>query len=211
MRIDPAQVRRAVDNLVANAVDAMPAGGTLRVGTRLGAARCLGFVVLQVEDTGPGIPEADLSRIFEPFWTTKKTGEGTGLGLPITRKIVENHGGFIDLANRPGGGLSASLWLPQADVGADGRACWEAVHCGRDGADSPEPCPAWPHFGRACWAVAGTFRRGDAAGDSGAQSRRLQRLRLFPGTSQQGRRLKRPVTAGRCRISPGGSRLRPSR
>ena len=160
VRIDPAQLRRAVDNLVANAIDAMPGGGTLRVGTRLGAARCLGFVVLQVEDTGPGIPEADLSRIYEPFWTTKKTGEGTGLGLSITRKIVENHGGFIDVDNRPGGGLSASLWLPQADVSAEGRACWEAVRCGRDGADSPEPCPAWPHFGHSCWAVAGTFGEG---------------------------------------------------
>ena len=79
-RIDPAHVRRAVDNLVANAIDAMPGGGTLRVATRLGAARCLGFVVLQVEDTGPGIPEEDLSRIYEPFWTTKKSAEGPGSG-----------------------------------------------------------------------------------------------------------------------------------
>jgi signal transduction histidine kinase len=159
VRIDPAQVRRAVDNLVANAVDAMPAGGTLRMSTRLAAARCLSFVVLQVEDTGPGIPAEDLSRIYEPFWTTK-TSEGTGLGLPITRKIVEAHGGFIDVVNRPGGGLSASLWFPQADAVGPGRACWEALRCGREGADSPEPCPAWPHFGRACWAVAGTFGDG---------------------------------------------------
>ncbi|HWR98527.1 MAG TPA: ATP-binding protein, partial [Candidatus Methanoperedens sp.] len=77
--IDPAQVRRAVDNLIANAIDGMPGGGTLRVTTRLAAARCLSFVVFRVEDTGPGIPEEDLSRIYEPFWTTKKTGEGTGL------------------------------------------------------------------------------------------------------------------------------------
>jgi signal transduction histidine kinase len=158
--IDPAQVRRAVDNLVANAIDAMPDGGTLRVGTRLAAARCLTFVVIQVEDSGPGIPEEDILRMFEPFWTTKKKGEGTGLGLPITRKILEAHGGFVDVVNRPGGGLSASLWFPKADAVPPGRPCWEAIHCGRDGADSPEPCPAWPHFGRACWAVAGTFGDG---------------------------------------------------
>ncbi|HEY6000358.1 MAG TPA: ATP-binding protein [bacterium] len=157
--IDPAQVRRAVDNLVANAVDAMPNGGTLRVGTRLAAARCLGFVVLLVEDTGPGMPPDELSRAFEPFWSTK-TWEGTGLGLPITRKIVEAHGGFIDLANRPEGGMSAGLWFPQADAVKPGRPCWEALRCGRDGADSPEPCPAWPYFGRACWAVAGTLGDG---------------------------------------------------
>jgi signal transduction histidine kinase len=181
--IDPEQVRRAVDNLVANAVDAMPDGGTLSVGTRLGAARCLTFVVLQVEDTGPGIPEEDLLRIFEPFWTTKKVGEGTGLGLPITRKIVEAHGGFVDVVNRPGGGLSASLWFPQADAVPPGRPCWEAVRCGREGADSPEPCPAWPHFGRSCWAVAGTFGEGPPRCTMAARLRDCRECSFFKQTA----------------------------
>jgi len=159
--IDDGHVRRAVDNLMANAIDAMPAGGTLRVAARLAAARCLSFVALAIEDTGPGLPEADLRRLFEPFWTTKVMGRGTGLGLPITRKIVEAHGGFISVANRPGGGIVASLWFPYQDDEALSRTpCWEAMRCNRAGELAPDPCPAWPNFGRACWAVVGTLCEG---------------------------------------------------
>jgi hypothetical protein len=125
--------------------------------------------MIVVEDTGPGIPEADLARLFEPFWTTKKMGEGTGHGLPITRKIIEAHGGFMRMTNRPGGGLAASLWFPFQDEAALRRPpCWEAVHCGRAGDDVPDPCPAWPHFGRACWAVAGTQCEGRVRGTQAA-------------------------------------------
>jgi len=162
---DADHVRRGVDNLMANAIDAMPSGGTLRVSTRLAAARCLSFVAVSIEDTGPGILEVDLSRLYEPFWTTKKMGEGTGLGLPITRKIVEAHGGFITVENRPGGGLIATLWFPYQDDEALSRTpCWEAMGCDRAGEDALDPCPAWPHFGRACWAVSGTLRGGAPAG-----------------------------------------------
>jgi signal transduction histidine kinase len=167
--LDAGHVRRAVDNLVANALDSMPAGGTLRVSIRRAVARCLRFVVLAIEDSGPGIAEADLARIYEPFWTTKKMGEGTGLGLPITRKIVEAHGGFIVIENRPGGGLSAALWFPYQDDAALAQpACWEAVRCGRAGADAADPCPAWPNFGRACWAIAGTLCEGRVRGTQAA-------------------------------------------
>lgn len=163
--VDAGHVRRAVDNLMANAIDAMPAGGILRASIRLVAARCLSFVAVIVEDTGPGMPEADLSRLFEPFWTTKKMGAGTGLGLSITRKIVEAHAGFITVANRPGGGLVASLLFPYQDDEALSRTpCWEAMLCNRAGEDAPDPCPAWPHFGRACWAVAGTHCEGEPQG-----------------------------------------------
>lgn len=169
--IDAGHVRRAVDNLMANALDVMPSGGTLRVSARLAAARCLSHVVVAVEDTGPGIPEADLGRIYEPFWTTKGMGEGTGLGLPITRKIVESHGGFITMANRPGGGLVAALWFPYQDDAALARTpCWEAMDCNRAGEDAPDRCPAWPNLGRACWAVAGTQCEGVP---SGTQARNL--------------------------------------
>ncbi len=163
--VDAGHVRRAVDNLMANAIDAMPPGGTLRVSIRLAAARCLSFVAVIVEDTGPGIPEADLGRLFEPFWTTKKMDKGTGLGLPITRKIVESHGGFISVANRPGGGLAAALWFPYQDDEALSRSpCWEAMNCNRAGEDTADPCPAWPNLGRACWAVAGTRCEGAVLG-----------------------------------------------
>jgi two-component system NtrC family sensor kinase len=167
--VDPGHVRRAIDNLVSNAIDAMPSGGTLRVSTGAGVARCLRYATIVVEDSGTGIPPGDLARLFEPFWTTKRTGEGTGLGLPITRKIIEAHGGFIRMANRPEGGLSASLWFPFQDEETLKRpACWEAVHCGRAGDDVPDPCPAWPHFGRACWAVAGTQCEGRVRGTQAA-------------------------------------------
>jgi two-component system NtrC family sensor kinase len=159
--IDAGHVRRAVDNLMANALDAMSSGGTLRLSTRLAAARCLSFVVLAVEDTGPGIPESELGRVFEPFWTTKGVGAGTGLGLPITRKIAEAHGGFITVSNRPGCGLTVALWFPYQDDDALARTpCWEALECNRAGEDAPDPCPAWPNFGNACWAVAGTQSEG---------------------------------------------------
>jgi signal transduction histidine kinase len=163
--LDPGHARRAVDNIVANAIDAMRQGGTLRVSTGLAIARCLTYGAVAVEDTGPGIPAGDLARIYEPFWTTKKMGEGTGLGLSITRKIVEAHGGFIRVANRPEGGLVVSLWFHlRKDAAPAGPACWEALRCGRAGADVTDPCPAWPHFGRACWAVAGTLCEGKVRG-----------------------------------------------
>lgn len=110
--IDPAQVRRAVDNLISNALDAMPEGGVLTVTTRAAEEGGLRYVVLEIADTGPGIPEPHLARIFEPFWTTKNPGAGTGLGLPITRKIAEAHDGFLRVENRPEGGLNVGLWLP---------------------------------------------------------------------------------------------------
>jgi len=163
--VDAGHMRRAVDNLIANAIDAMPSGGTLRVSTRLAAARCLSFVTVTVEDTGPGILEVNLGRLFEPFWTTKTMGGGTGLGLPITRKIVEAHGGFITVVNRPGGGLAAALWFPYQDDEALTRApCWEAMRCNRAGDNAPDPCPVWPNFGQACWAVAGTLCEGTPHG-----------------------------------------------
>ena len=183
--IDAGHVRRAVDNLMANAIDAMPAGGTLRVSTRLAAARCLSFVVVTIEDTGPGIPEEDLGRLYEPFWTTKKMGEGTGLGLPITRKIVEAHGGFLTVANRPGGGLAAALWFPYQDDEAlpappAGRRCAASAPEGR-GRPVPGLAELRPRLlGRGRDAV-----RGDAARDAGLQSGRLHRLRLLPPTGLQ--------------------------
>lgn len=169
VHIDPGHVRRAVDNLVDNAIDAIDEGGILRVSTGVASARCLKYGTITVEDSGPGIPEADLPRIYEPFWTSKRMGEGTGLGLSITRKIIEAHGGFILIANRPQGGLAASLWFPVQDDAALARpACWEAVRCGRAGADAVDPCPAWPHFGRVCWAVAGTLCQGKVSGTQAA-------------------------------------------
>jgi signal transduction histidine kinase len=86
-------------NLVDNAIDAMADNGTLRVSTRAADG---GGVVVEVGDTGNGMPEEVRLRAFEPFYTTKDVGEGTGLGLDISRRIVERHGGEISIEQRPG-------------------------------------------------------------------------------------------------------------
>jgi signal transduction histidine kinase len=105
--IDAGQVRQAVLNLVVNAVQAMPGGGRLTVRTFLDGPSA----VVEVEDTGPGIAEAVKARIFEPFFTTKATG--TGLGLPVVKRIIEGHGGELILRTGPGG-TCFSLRFPVA-------------------------------------------------------------------------------------------------
>jgi signal transduction histidine kinase len=71
-------------------------------------------VAIDVEDTGPGIPDAVLPRVFEPFFTTKEPGRGTGLGLAVARSIVEEHAGDISAGNRSGGGARFRIHLPAA-------------------------------------------------------------------------------------------------
>jgi signal transduction histidine kinase len=86
-------------NLIDNAVDAMDGAGTLRVATRADGES----VVVEIGDTGPGMPPQVAERAFEPFYTTKEVGKGTGLGLDIARRIVvERHGGTIAIDPRPG-------------------------------------------------------------------------------------------------------------
>jgi len=86
-------------NIIDNAIDAMDGGGTLRISTRADA----GHVVIEIADTGPGMPPDVLARAFEAFYTTKDVGKGTGLGLDIARRIiVERHHGQITVDSRPG-------------------------------------------------------------------------------------------------------------
>jgi len=114
-------------NLLENAIHAMPSGGTLIVRTgvrqlepedieqdqerRFGEQFRAGekVVFAQVLDSGPGIPKDKLAKIFDPFFTTKPAGKGTGLGLTVAKKIVELHGGDLDIRNRPTGGVAAML------------------------------------------------------------------------------------------------------
>jgi signal transduction histidine kinase len=104
--LDARLVRQAVLNVAINAVQAMPRGGTLRVRLRREPAA----VLLEVADTGAGIPEEVRHRIFEPFFTTKASG--TGLGLAVVKRIVEGHGGEIAVATPPGGGTVFALRFP---------------------------------------------------------------------------------------------------
>lgn len=103
---DPDQLRQVLVNLGLNALDAMPAGGGLTWTARAAPGR-LG---VEVADTGPGLSRAILPRLFEPFASTKETG--LGLGLVISKRIVEDHGGTIAAANRPGGGATFFVSLP---------------------------------------------------------------------------------------------------
>lgn len=104
---DRQMLRRAILNLVLNAVDAMPNGGELAITTSSSA----GEFKLEIADTGPGVADADLTQVFEPFFTTKSGG--TGLGLAIVQRIAEAHRGKIAAHNCPAGGAAFVLTLPQ--------------------------------------------------------------------------------------------------
>jgi len=126
VRLDKAKIEQVFINLFMNAIQAMPQGGTLTVRTSVrrltGSAhrdeRTLGHlnagdtvVVTEIQDSGIGIPDEKLPRIFEPFFTTKPTGVGTGLGLPVTKQIIDMHGGTISIGPGTNGGVRVTLVL----------------------------------------------------------------------------------------------------
>jgi signal transduction histidine kinase len=109
---DPFQLRQVLLNLVTNAIQAVPEGG--KVSIRLGGDDQ--EVSAAVEDNGPGIPEENIERVFEPFFTTKPEGHGTGLGLAVSRGIVERLGGRIEIDNRPGEGCTFRVVIPRSPI-----------------------------------------------------------------------------------------------
>ena len=106
---DQGQMKQAFLNLLLNAIDAMPKGGTLTLSTRNARERS---VVIQVADTGVGIPKEYFSHIFEPFYTTKKTGYGVGLGLSVVYGIIRDHKGSIKVDSTVGQGTVFTVRLP---------------------------------------------------------------------------------------------------
>ena len=103
------QFRQAVWNLCLNAVQAMTDGGELRVC----ASRYDRALEVRVTDTGHGIPPEDLPQVFEPFFSTKEGG--TGLGLALAHRVVQDHGGRIELQSAPGAGTTVVVTLPARD------------------------------------------------------------------------------------------------
>jgi len=106
--LDDSAIRGALLNLILNAIEAMPEGGTLSIAVDQTSET----LRLQITDTGPGIDEEKAKRIFEPFYTTK--AQGLGLGMPYARKIIDQHGGMISLSSRRGEGTTISITLPAA-------------------------------------------------------------------------------------------------
>lgn len=125
--VDSSQLESAVTNLAINARDAMPEGGriTIRTGTELldrsGEEELAGlnpgeYVVIEVSDTGTGMPPDVLQRVREPFFTTKEVGKGSGLGLSMVSGFVEQSGGALRIHSVPGEGSTMSLYLPKAPL-----------------------------------------------------------------------------------------------
>lgn len=108
VRMDQVQFAQVVSNLVLNAAGAMPNGGAITLST----AYRDGLVLISVADTGIGIGEAELKKIFQPFFTTKPTGEGTGLGLSVVHGIMKGHGGSVVAASTVGRGATFTLSFP---------------------------------------------------------------------------------------------------
>jgi signal transduction histidine kinase len=111
VRVDPDQLLQVLLNVIQNARQVMPRGGELVVRTWADPARHY----CAIEDTGPGLPPEVLARLGEPFFTTKPPGEGNGLGLSVSRSILQRHGGELRAANRPEGGASFVICLPAVE------------------------------------------------------------------------------------------------
>lgn len=110
--VDVGQIEQAFLNLITNSIDAMPEGGTLTVCARAAAP----YVEFEVVDSGCGIPREYLGRIFDPLFTTKRPGKGTGLGLTITRDVVAAHGGSLSVASEPDRGTTVIVRLPAQEA-----------------------------------------------------------------------------------------------
>jgi signal transduction histidine kinase len=111
---DPDQLKEVLVNLMVNACEAMVDGGEITISEQQNHSENVGPVaILRVSDNGPGVPESIQAKIFQPFFSTKE--EGTGLGLSIAARIVEEHGGWLDLKSREGEGATFIITLPAGE------------------------------------------------------------------------------------------------
>jgi PAS domain S-box-containing protein len=130
---DATQIQQVLMNLCVNARDAMPDGGTLSIDahpvelTEDDAERNIdaepgAYVCVRVRDTGTGMPDDVVDKVFEPFFSTKEEGEGTGLGLSTAYSIIQSHDGFIDVASEEGEGTTFWVYLPVSEEGKERRS-----------------------------------------------------------------------------------------
>jgi two-component system sensor histidine kinase AtoS len=129
VRIDPMQVEQALVEVVSNALDAMPAGGKLRITASAAPIGGNPGVVIEIADTGAGIPAHVIPSVFDPFFTTRP--DGTGLGLAVAKRFIEQNGGAVAIVSAPGEGTTIRLHLPVAVDDEDASAA--------RGAGSPSP------------------------------------------------------------------------
>ena len=121
---DRQKLRQVFLNLLSNASDAMPHGGTLTLRARCGSLEgSRPAVVIEWVDTGVGIPPEHLARVTEPFFTTKAEGKGTGLGLAICRRVIQEHRGTLRIESTLGRGTTVHIALPVASDTNMGRLC----------------------------------------------------------------------------------------
>ena len=107
---DPEQLKEVLVNIIVNACEAMSNGGTITIEEQVIAERHAKTAIIRIHDTGPGIPESIRQKVFEPFFTTKD--EGTGLGLSIAARIIEEHGGWLNVTSEEGSGATFNIALP---------------------------------------------------------------------------------------------------
>lgn len=115
-RLDPRQIEEALSNIIENAVEAVPDRGTIKISSTVvfsPGRKSRRTVEIEIEDNGRGIPEDKLEEIFKPYFTTKK--DGSGIGLPIARRIIEIHGGRIEVQSRMGAGTRFAVYLPASE------------------------------------------------------------------------------------------------
>lgn len=138
---DQTQIHQVLLNLCVNARDAMPSGGRLSIATteimadealvaKHGGKKSGPYVLIEVADTGTGMPPEVVEKIFDPFYTTKEIGKGTGLGLSTVLSIIKSHGGMLEVRSVPGMGTTFAIYLPLELAPAGGKA-----------AESLEPAP----------------------------------------------------------------------
>ena len=137
----PEELQQAITNLTQNAIDAVGKGGHVWVRSRAEDRA----VCIEIADDGPGIPKEQLSRIFTPFFTTKEVGKGMGLGLTITRQVIKQHGGTLDVDSTPGEGTTFTIRLPLASIRNDdapASALEQAAAAPEEAQAKAEPPPA---------------------------------------------------------------------